>query len=1394
MAVDIVSLSFEIDSSKIVPAVQALQQLGAQATVTQGQLDRMRHETDDLRDALEQFHRMMDRVRDMLVTVGVAFAGMRIGDVAKEATLAAARFETLGVVMSRIALNTNYSQAQLFEYAKGIQATGISMTEARQAVIQMIQSQLDLSQATKLARVAQDAAVVGNMNSTEAFMTLIHGIETLQTDTLRTVGINISLDDAYTRLAQTLNKSVGALTQQEKVQAAMNATIAAGVQIAGSYEAAMGTAGKQLNSMKRYVDDLLTTMGQGFLEGFTRTITQVVGGMKELQHWLDTPAGKHFLDDLSAIGAYIASNLIPAILALAVAIVTRLVAAFRLAQLTALASFAFMNPWVAAIMGVVGALTFLTLRSTESSRAIDFADAAIQRHEAATRSASSAIKEQSELEAQLVQRQKERALAEAQAAVNELQGETLRRTMTQAAGAAQQIIATSATPEVDASRIGAGRGGFPGLGVTPRGALPILTDDAGNFPVLSKSIISDKAIQAQIDALQKALSSTQTTQGLDQALQLILDIEKALKTSSQQNAPALIKQFDAMIDPLEKMKKRIEAATQELDKAKQAAADAGAQIDKVNHAIIDPGKFSAEALKAIESVGLHFDSLRGVILKSQQTAQDSRTNIETYIKALQDASKQQQEIIADPKRTDAERSQAVKNLADNQKTLNALLADQVLIYNRLAAAAESAGQKMFEDQRRAAQLIPTSTDPIQTARLRAQQQFQQQYWSSDGKFVGEPSDVAQTYRNAILSGVTLPSPIGLTPEQQARELQRAYGNEAARQQQQQQLVNQQQSTAEARIRAEYAAKIAAAEADGATAVQRLNSEMERLIEGTKAVQNYAALAAKSWEDQAKAIGDAVAKLRQMAQENENSRRLAEATLQGPGAVAAERLRQEQQKFLQGVIPGYAAPQLPGMPRLPGPMPGAGNQGTISLTPGGGGSYATQFAAVEKTYNLPSGLLSSIARRESSMNPNAVNPVSGAEGLMGILPSTARDPGYGVHGGIDAKDPIAAIEFAGAYIAALRKATGSLEAAIGRYSGGGYTLAAVSGRGAAPGGAPGGAGAMVPAIPTTPLGPATGPLTPEWERFFKTESGRQLGEQIFSPTRQSLADQVRSQKDALTLETAQEKAIFQTNAQRDRTVALAQRDLDYQKQLASAYTDEQKAFVTAQDAEIRKLIEKKAVEDELLDKAQQWRDATVGAADAISGAFESAVLKGENLKQTFVSLLGSIEDIIWKVTVTKPLENWMTSLLGASGIFSSAAGAGGAASAAGAVGGSLAFAAHGNVFSSPSLATFSNTVVSQPTFFKFAAGGGVMGEAGPEAILPLVRGPSGNLGVRGAGGGENAITVNTPITINNNGPGTANKTPDPAAMRAMQAQLTATVKEAIRATITDERRPGGQLWS
>jgi phage-related minor tail protein len=75
------------------------------------------------------------------------------------------------------------------------------------------------------------------------------------------------------------------------------------------------------------------------------------------------------------------------------------------------------------------------------------------------------------------------------------------------------------------------------------------------------------------------------------------------------------------------------------------------------------------------------------------------------------------------------------------------------------------------------------------------------------------------------------------------------------------------------------------------------------------------------------------------------------------------------------------------------------------------------------------------------------------------------------------------------------------------------------------------------------------------------------------------------------------------------------------------------------------------------------------------------------------------------------------------------------------------------------------VIASPTFFPAGKGLGLMGEAGPEAVMPLARGPDGRLGVRGAGGA--GVTVNVAIS-----------TPDAASFRRAEAQVTATLARAV----------------
>lgn len=95
------------------------------------------------------------------------------------------------------------------------------------------------------------------------------------------------------------------------------------------------------------------------------------------------------------------------------------------------------------------------------------------------------------------------------------------------------------------------------------------------------------------------------------------------------------------------------------------------------------------------------------------------------------------------------------------------------------------------------------------------------------------------------------------------------------------------------------------------------------------------------------------------------------------------------------------------------------------------------------------------------------------------------------------------------------------------------------------------------------------------------------------------------------------------------------------------------------------------------------------------------------------------------------------------------------------------------------------VVKRPTMFAFADGGagrlGLMGEAGPEAIMPLRRLPSGRLGVESAGGGTTNVVVNVDAS-GSQVQGDAGR--GEALGRAVSA--------AVHAELIKQKRPGGLL--
>ena len=158
---------------------------------------------------------------------------------------------------------------------------------------------------------------------------------------------------------------------------------------------------------------------------------------------------------------------------------------------------------------------------------------------------------------------------------------------------------------------------------------------------------------------------------------------------------------------------------------------------------------------------------------------------------------------------------------------------------------------------------------------------------------------------------------------------------------------------------------------------------------------------------------------------------------------------------------------------------------------------------------------------------------------------------------------------------------------------------------------------------------------------------------------------------------------------------------------------------------------KALEDyntEVMDVASQTRQVMTQAFQGMEDALVKFVTTGKN---DFGSLVDSIVAGLIRLEIQKSIMGPLSQAGGLSGAMSWLSG----------------LFAQGGVFGTSGVSafaqggSFSNSVVSSPTLFPFADGVGLMGEAGPEAIMPLSRDSSGALGVKAAGLGGSQVVVN-----------------------------------------------------
>jgi lambda family phage tail tape measure protein len=168
----------------------------------------------------------------------------------------------------------------------------------------------------------------------------------------------------------------------------------------------------------------------------------------------------------------------------------------------------------------------------------------------------------------------------------------------------------------------------------------------------------------------------------------------------------------------------------------------------------------------------------------------------------------------------------------------------------------------------------------------------------------------------------------------------------------------------------------------------------------------------------------------------------------------------------------------------------------------------------------------------------------------------------------------------------------------------------------------------------------------------------------------------------------------------------------------------------------------------------------------------------SFRQFAQSIIEEITRMVTRMLIIAPLLRSVQSMFGGGG-------GGGLLGVASTLSKTIGFGASamGNVFAQNGIQKFARGgIVDKPTMFPFAKGIGLMGEAGPEAIMPLRRGRDGRLGVQAANGGGGVSVV-----VNVDASGTSVQGDN-----AKGAEFGRAISEAVKNEIVIQKRPGGLL--
>jgi len=281
-------------------------------------------------------HMLSAAIGSMAAILGTA----RITGFIRDVTLLAGRVENLNTVMLTVGRTASVTDGEMRVMQDRMKDLGITTQVSRIILTRFAQNNLKVADSLRIARIAQDAAVVAGLNSSETAERMMIAVQRLDTRMLRNIGILINLRNEYQKIAIATGRYENSLTAGEKQQIVLNAVMRAGTALSGAYESALQDVYKQWTTLERKIEEAQRTIGENFLPIFRILVST-------FDDFLDTVADtENGLASLIAIlaGGAAGFGLAASVLAVLAAVV---------------ALVGFLGPWTIGILAVSTAVGLL---------------------------------------------------------------------------------------------------------------------------------------------------------------------------------------------------------------------------------------------------------------------------------------------------------------------------------------------------------------------------------------------------------------------------------------------------------------------------------------------------------------------------------------------------------------------------------------------------------------------------------------------------------------------------------------------------------------------------------------------------------------------------------------------------------------------------------------------------------------------------------------------------------------------------------------------------------------------------------------------------------------------------------------------------------------------------